>query len=95
MHAARRLCSAAIARVELGERGHPIVAGFEPGEDRRRCHADEALVYPLGRGCVQRLPGVKKQQRSLAYLGLSSRVGHGYERLLTLLLEAPEPALTL
>ena len=54
MHAARRLCSAAIARVELGERGHPIVTGFEPGEDRRRCYArgrhrrGELLVPPSG-----------------------------------------------
>ena len=54
MHAAHVLWSATDAQTELGERGHPIVAGFEPGEDRRRCYARgryrraELLVPPSG-----------------------------------------------
>ncbi len=44
MRAARMLCSATSARAEPGERGHTIVASFEPGEDRRWCYADEALA---------------------------------------------------
>ena len=33
MQAAHMLCSATSARAEPGERGHPMVASFEPGEE--------------------------------------------------------------
>ncbi len=46
MHTAHLLWSVTDARAEPGERGHPIVASFGPGEDQRWRYADEALGWP-------------------------------------------------
>ena len=42
--ARRTALRAQYANKHYHESGHPVVASFEPDEDRRRCYADEALV---------------------------------------------------